>query len=111
MHRRSLAFVMFVVTSCRLSVGEAKVDVNCQGVGPGINCAVAYKSGPAPVVACWRFNAYCKNGTHVTAEACQRLEPGQLTQKFIPLSEVKNVQECDAQIRDTVDHLVITASR
>jgi hypothetical protein len=102
--------LVVVVTSCRLNAGRAKVDVTCQGIGPGINCTVAYKSGPSPVTVCWRVNIFCKNGPPATAEACERVEPRREVSKFIPLGDVKNLEECDLQGRNTVDHLVISPS-
>jgi hypothetical protein len=109
MRKQSFALmVVLTLTSCHVKHGH--VDVQCQGVGPGINCTVAHKNGRQPVTACWRVNVVCKNGTVVTAEACQRVEPMREESRFIPLADVKNVEKCDVPGRTTVENLGISPS-
>jgi hypothetical protein len=90
---------------------QQKVDVQCQGIGPGFSCTLASKGGWMAVDACWRISVLCKNGTEVTADACQRVGPGAEASKFIPLADVKNVERCDAPGLTKVEHLVISAAK
>ncbi len=106
----SCVLVLGIALLACKSGGEVKANVDCKGTSETIDCDVTHVSGSTGANVCWSLKFTCQNGTIATADnVCQPVQPGATAQKRIPITELKNFDQCDKATSTEVIGLTLTA--
>ncbi len=98
-----------VLLACK-SGEQANANVACKGTSETIDCDVTHKAGSKALNVCWDLKFTCRNAQVVTGDNfCQSVQPGAMAQKRIPISELKNYDQCDKAVSTEVTNMKLSA--